>query len=66
MVKNLPANAGDAKDVDSILGLKDPLGKEMGTNSSILQTGCKVRTASRTQVAGDESRGAVAWVCGWH
>ena len=32
MVKNLPANAGDA---GSILGQKDPLEKEMATHSSI-------------------------------
>ena len=33
MVKNLPANAGDA---DSIPGSEDPLEKEMPTHSSIL------------------------------
>ena len=33
MVKNMPANA---RDVDSSLGQKDPLEKEMATHSSIL------------------------------
>ena len=33
MVKNPPANAGDA---DAIPGLEDPLGKEMAIHSSIL------------------------------
>ena len=32
MVKNLPANAGDARD----LGGEDPLEEEMATHSSIL------------------------------
>ena len=40
VVKNLPANAGDAGDVGSIPGrspgLEDPLEKEMATHSSIL------------------------------
>ena len=36
MVKNLPANAGDANDVGLITGLGDPLEKEMATHSSIL------------------------------
>ena len=36
MVKNLPANAGNTRDVDWILGWEDPLGKEMATHSSIL------------------------------
>ena len=36
MVKNLPANAGDIRDVGSILGLEDPLEKGMATHSSIL------------------------------
>ena len=34
-VKNLPANVGDAGDVDSILGLGKSLEKEMATHSSI-------------------------------
>ena len=34
MVKNLPNNAGDARDVGSILGY--PLEKEMATHSGIL------------------------------
>ena len=36
VVKNPPANAGDAGDVGLILGLEDPLEKEMATHSSIL------------------------------
>ena len=36
MVKNLPANAGDAGDAVSILGQEDPLEEEMATSSSIL------------------------------
>ena len=36
MVKNLPANAGDAKETSSILGQEDPLEKGMATHSSIL------------------------------
>ena len=36
MVKNLPANAGDARDAGSIPGLEDPLEEEMATHSSIL------------------------------
>ena len=36
VVKNLPANAGDARDTGSILGFEDPLEKEMATHSSIL------------------------------
>ena len=36
VVKNLPANAGDARDMGSILGWEDPLEKEMATHSSIL------------------------------
>ena len=36
MVKNLPANAGDAKETSSILGQEDPLEKGMASHSSIL------------------------------
>ena len=36
VVKNLPANAGDASDAGSIAGLGDPLEKEMARHSSIL------------------------------
>ena len=36
MVKNLPANVGDVRDVGLILGQEDPLEKEMATHSSIL------------------------------
>ena len=35
MVKNPPANAGDARDIRS-LGQEDPLEEEMATHSSIL------------------------------
>ena len=35
MVKNLPANAGDMRDIRS-LGQEDPLEEEMATHSSIL------------------------------
>ena len=36
MVKNLPANAGDVRDVGLIPGWEDPLEEEMATLSSIL------------------------------
>ena len=36
MVKNLPANAKDIRDVGSIPGLGDPLEEYMATHSSIL------------------------------
>ena len=36
MVKNLPASAGDIRDVGSIPGSEDPLEEEMATPSSIL------------------------------
>ena len=36
VVNNLPANAGDAKDVGLILGQEDSLKKEIATYSSIL------------------------------
>ena len=35
MVKNLPANAGDVRDTDLILGREDPLEEEMATQSSM-------------------------------
>ena len=35
-VNNLLANAGDTRDMGSILGIEDPLKKEMVTHSSIL------------------------------
>ena len=34
--KNLPANAGDVRDVGLIPGWEDPLEEEMATHSSIL------------------------------
>ena len=36
VVKNLPANAGDERDVHSITGSEDPLEKGLATHSSIL------------------------------
>ena len=36
MVKNLPANAGDIRDMGLIPGLEDTLEKEMATHSNIL------------------------------
>ena len=36
MLKNPPANAGDARDVGSTLSQEDPLEKEMATHSCIL------------------------------
>ena len=36
MIKNLPANAGDARDDGSIPGKEDPLEEGMATHSSIL------------------------------
>ena len=36
MVNNLPANAGDIRDVSSISGLEDALEEGMATHSSIL------------------------------
>ena len=34
VVKNLPANAGDIRDLGLIPGLEDPLEEEMATHSS--------------------------------
>ena len=36
MVKNLPANAGDARDGHSVPGQEDPLEKDMANHSSII------------------------------
>ena len=36
VVKNLPANAGDARDAGSSLGQKDSLEEEMATHPNIL------------------------------
>ena len=36
MLKNSPANAGDAGDPGSISGLEDPLEEEMATHPSVL------------------------------
>ena len=35
-VKNLPANAGDTRDLGLVLGGENPLEKEMAAHSSIL------------------------------
>ena len=39
VVKKLPANAGDTRDLSLILGLKRSLEKDMATHSSILAWG---------------------------
>ena len=39
VVKKLPANAGDIKDMGSIPGLENPLQKGMATHSNILAWG---------------------------
>ena len=36
VIKNLPANAGESRDMGSIPGQEDPLEEEMATHSSIL------------------------------
>ena len=36
VIKNLPANAGESRDLGSIPGQEDPLEEEMATHSSIL------------------------------
>ena len=36
VVKNLPANAGDVRDMGSVPGSEDPLEESMATHSSIL------------------------------
>ena len=36
VIKNLPATAGESRDMGSIPGSKDPLEEEMATHSSIL------------------------------
>ena len=36
MVKNLPANAGDMRDVGLILGREDPMEEVMATHSSVV------------------------------
>ena len=36
MVKNLPANVGDIRDMGSIMGQEDPLEEGMATHSRIL------------------------------
>ena len=36
VIKNLPANTGDIRDADTILGWEDPLEEGMATHASIL------------------------------
>ena len=36
MLKNLPTNAGDIRDMDRFLGWEDPLEEGMATHSSVL------------------------------
>ena len=53
VVKNLPANAGDIRDLSSIPGSGDPLAKSMRAHSNILA--CRIpmdRGAWRTAVHG--------------
>ena len=57
VVKNLPANVGDLRDVVGPLGWEDPLEEEMATHSSILawripwteQPGGLVHRATKSQ-----------------
>ena len=54
MVKNLPANAGDAGDTGLIPGWEDHLKKEMATHSSILAWRIPInREAWQVTVCGD-------------
>ena len=39
VTKNLPANAGDLREVGLVPGLEDPLEEEMATHSSVLAWG---------------------------
>ena len=45
LVKKLPANAGDIRDMDLILGQEDPLEEGTETHSSILA--CPMRDSKR-------------------
>ena len=36
MVENLPANAGEVRDADSVLGREDSLEEDLATHSTIL------------------------------
>ena len=45
LIKNLPASAGDARDMGLSLGPEDPLEKEMATHSSILA--CRINSKGR-------------------
>ena len=53
VVKNLPANAGDSRDVDS-LSLEDPLKEETAPHSSILAWKILDRRAWQATVQGAE------------
>ena len=57
MVKNLPANAGDVRDTDSIPGLEDPLEEGMATYSRILAWTIPLREEpGRLQSMGSQSQ----------
>ena len=48
MIKNLPANAGNVRDVSSIPGLEDPLEEGIATHYSILAW-----RITRTEISGE-------------
>ena len=48
VVKNLPANAGDVRDVGLTPGSEDPLEEEMATHSSVLAGTVRCLQACRT------------------
>ena len=52
MVKNLPANAGNIRDMGSIPGPEDPPGEEMATHSSYLCLNSMDRGAWQVTVQG--------------
>ena len=54
VVKNAPANAGDARDVGSIPGCNDPLEKEMTIHSSSLA--CRIPWTE--EPGGPQSKGS--------
>ena len=57
VVKNLPANAGDVRDTDSIPGLEDPLEEGMETYSRILAWRIPLREEpGRLQSMGSQSQ----------
>ena len=58
MVKNPPANVGDARDVGLVPGWEDPLQEGMATHSSILAWRIPWREeADRLQSMGSQSTG---------